>query len=217
MFALLTTLLCSGVVTFKEICMEAKLNKPEAQNDLGFMYEKGMGVTQSHEKAVKWYRKAAEQGYAIAQYNLGIKYSRGQGVAQNNAEAIKWYHRAAEQGYVTAQYHLAARYREGQGVMQNHAEAAKWYRKAAEQGHAEAQFLLGAMYYSGQGVNQNYSAAYLWMLLGISRLVPSSSYYPSAVKAVDSLTSLLTIRQITEAHRQAQEWERRHQTSTATE
>jgi TPR repeat protein len=212
MFALPVTALLSGAVTLKEICIKAKLSKPQTQNDLGFMYEKGMGVVRNHGKAVEWYRKAAEQGYAMAQYNLGVQYSKGQGVAQNNAEAIKWYHRAAEQGYVTAQYHLGARYREGLGVAQNYAEAAKWYRKAAEQGHAEAQFLLGALYYGGQGVTQNYSVAYLWMLLGISRLIPSSSYYSLAVKTVDSLSSLLTMQQITEAQRQAQEWERRHQT-----
>ena len=31
---------------------------------LGLMYDNGRGVTQDYAKAVKWYRKAAEQGYA---------------------------------------------------------------------------------------------------------------------------------------------------------
>jgi len=34
------------------------------------MYEYGRGVTQSYEEAVKWYRKAAEQGNFLAQYKL---------------------------------------------------------------------------------------------------------------------------------------------------
>ena len=42
-----------------------------AQNDLGFCYDKGLGVTQDYAEAVKWYRKSAEQGYASAQCSLG--------------------------------------------------------------------------------------------------------------------------------------------------
>jgi len=30
---------------------------------------------------VKWYRKAAEQGFAIAQFDLGVMYDTGRGVA----------------------------------------------------------------------------------------------------------------------------------------
>ncbi len=43
----------------------------------------GLGVVQDHKEAVKWYRKAAEQGYVFAQENLGIMYAVGLGVAQD--------------------------------------------------------------------------------------------------------------------------------------
>jgi len=33
------------------------------------MYDKGQGVPQDYAEALKWYRKAAEQGFAEAQYN----------------------------------------------------------------------------------------------------------------------------------------------------
>lgn len=36
------------------------------------MYRDGRGVLQSDTEAVKWYRKAAEQGDADAQNNLGV-------------------------------------------------------------------------------------------------------------------------------------------------
>ena len=38
-----------------------------AQNSLGVMYENGEGVPQDDKQAVKWYRKAADQGYADGQ------------------------------------------------------------------------------------------------------------------------------------------------------
>ena len=42
-----------------------------------------------------WYRKAAEQGYAIAQFNLGFSYDKGKGVPQDYVQAHKWVNVAA--------------------------------------------------------------------------------------------------------------------------
>lgn len=49
---------------------KAKAGDADAQYSLGVMYEKGQGVRQDYAEAVKWYRKAGEQGYAGAQTNL---------------------------------------------------------------------------------------------------------------------------------------------------
>jgi TPR repeat protein len=48
------------------------------------MYANGQGVPQDYAEAVKWFRKAAEQGNAMAQYNLGIAYANGQGVSRDD-------------------------------------------------------------------------------------------------------------------------------------
>ena len=69
-----------------------------AQYSLGFMYQSGKGVTQDHAEAVKWYRKAADQGKAYAQYSLGRMYYTGKGVTRDEAEARKWFEKAAAQG-----------------------------------------------------------------------------------------------------------------------
>jgi len=47
---------------------------------------------------VKWYRKAAEQGFDSAQYNLGVMYGSGQGVPQNYSDAYVWFSLAATSG-----------------------------------------------------------------------------------------------------------------------
>ena len=52
----------------------------------------------NYTEAVKWIRKAAEQGIADAQFALGACYQSGTGVTQNIAEAKKWYQKAADQG-----------------------------------------------------------------------------------------------------------------------
>jgi len=74
--------------------MAAEKCDPDAQNNLGVMYQNGRGVRQDDSQAVRWYRKAAEQGYASAQNNLGLMYVNGEGVPQ----AVKWFRKAAEQG-----------------------------------------------------------------------------------------------------------------------
>ncbi len=94
------------------------------------------------EEAVKWYRRAAEQGNATAQCNLGYCYDNGQGVEQNLEEAVKWYRKAAEQGNATAQCNLGFCYENGDGIEQNLEEARMWFRKSAEQGNERAQKAL---------------------------------------------------------------------------
>jgi TPR repeat protein len=119
-------------------------------------------VGKNEAEAVKWYRKAAEQGDAGAQLNLGVCYENGTGVAKDEAEAIKWYRLAAEQGCAGAQYNLGLYYGNGQGVVKDEAEAVKWYRKAAEQGNASAQNNLGYCYANGKGVGKNEAEAVKW-------------------------------------------------------
>jgi TPR repeat protein len=69
---------------------------------LGVCYVNGEGVPQNYAEAVKWYRKAAEQGDVYAHFNLGLCYYNGQGVPQNKAVGIKWMKKAAQQGYEAA-------------------------------------------------------------------------------------------------------------------
>ena len=71
----------------------------KAQYNLGFMYEKGLGVPQDYAAAVKWYRLAANQGHATAQNNLGVMYGDGKGVPQQDyVQAYVWLTLAAAAG-----------------------------------------------------------------------------------------------------------------------
>ncbi|WP_317319369.1 tetratricopeptide repeat protein, partial [Alistipes communis] len=60
-----------------------------------------------YTEAVKWYRKAAEQGYAVAQFEMGWCYKHGYGVPKDLAEAKRWYRKAADAGNQDAKKHLA--------------------------------------------------------------------------------------------------------------
>jgi hypothetical protein len=116
-------------------------------------------VEEGSEEAVTWIREVANQGWVESQLALAEMYAEGRGVAQDASEAVRWYRAAAEQGHAEAQLRLGSRYDTGRGVVQDLAEALRWYRLAAEQGHADARFTLGSMYFEGRGVADDASEA----------------------------------------------------------
>ena len=76
----------------------AELNYHYSIANVGYLYEKGLGVKLDNEEAKKWYRLAAENGNARGQYNLGALYDN----ERNYSEALKWYRLAASQSYENA-------------------------------------------------------------------------------------------------------------------
>ena len=162
-FDMMLDLLYALKQTEEENLLEiAEVEDADAQKHLGDCYYDGERVDQDYEEAVKWYRKAAEQGNADAQNSLGNCYHDGEGVDQDYEEAAKWWRKSAEQGDADAQNHLGNCYYNGEGVEWDEEEAVKWYRKAAEQGNADAQNSLGNCYYWEEGVEQNYEEAVKW-------------------------------------------------------
>ena len=99
-----------------------------AQNNLGALYESGLGVAQDYAVAVSWYRKAAAQGLAAAQFELGIAYAKGQGVPQDDVQAHVWFNLAAVRGDRDAARNrdVVARRMTPEQIQQAEALAAAW-------------------------------------------------------------------------------------------
>jgi TPR repeat protein len=110
----------------------------KAQNNLGSLYHRGLGVKRDEVEAVRLYRAAAEQGLASAEGNLAFQYANGLGVARDLEAAVVWYRRAADQGNADAQFSLGEMYYQWQGVAQNPTLAYMWLGLAAMQGDQEA-------------------------------------------------------------------------------
>ena len=147
-----------------DIIKLAEDKDPFAQCILGLMYEYGNGAIKDYEKAVKWYKEAAEKSYSIAQDKLGDMYYYGNGVAKDCGKTIEWYKKAVEQGYSRAQNNLGSMYVLGYGVKQDYEKAIKWIRKSVEQGYSGGQNNLGYMYEKGYGVRQDYKEAVKWYI-----------------------------------------------------
>lgn len=110
-----------------------------AQYKVGVLFDYGQqaggrGVAQNPFEALKWYRKAAEQGHARAQRNLGSLYEAGRGAVADPAEAARWYRAAALQGDSFAQYSLGRMYHDGRGVTRQVDRAYAWLVRAVRNG-----------------------------------------------------------------------------------
>lgn len=57
----------------------AQLGDARAESMLGFLYERGQGVTPDNRTAAHWFGLAAIQGQGAAEYALGALYERGEG------------------------------------------------------------------------------------------------------------------------------------------
>ena len=125
-------------------------------------YQTGRGVEKNQIEAVKWHRKAANQGIGLAQNFLGTYYLYGEGVIKNEAEAVKWFRKAAQAGFVGGMHRLGYCYVTGTGMTKDEAEAVKWFRKAADAGYAPAMGSLGDCYDDGTGVTSDEAEAVKW-------------------------------------------------------
>lgn len=122
---------------------EAPVQETAAPADIfyatGWAYACGSGVEQSWEKAVEWYRKAADLGHVLAQVSLANCLREGRGTMRDAVGSVRLYTLAAEQGFADAQCNLGWCYGTGFGVPRNYSSALAWYGKAAAQGNVIAE------------------------------------------------------------------------------
>ena len=132
------------------------------------------------EKAIKFFRRASEDGNIVADWFLGHIYRTGRGVPRDNATAFSYYSRVAESYdpdehdqnrlriMVDAQLRVADYYRVGiadAGIKANHKVAARSYLKiASTYGHPGALYSLGLMNIKGQGVKKNPQQGLKWLI-----------------------------------------------------
>ncbi len=112
----------------------AQQGNAAAQQNLGILYNKGLGREVDLVEAAKWYRRAARGGNANAQTKMGVFLARGLGIARDYTQAAGWFREAAEQHHPEAQYNLGILYATGSGVEQDRVQALMWLNLAHEAG-----------------------------------------------------------------------------------
>jgi hypothetical protein len=126
-----------------EFCLvKAKQGDAEFQTKLGILYQDGEEVERNYKEAIKWFKKAADQGSRLAADKLSIMYYEGKGVDKDYEIASMWLEKSFQDASANQQYHLAEMFRKGIRFPKDINEAYKWHKKAAERGNPAAQYRL---------------------------------------------------------------------------
>jgi TPR repeat protein len=149
---------------------------PMVEYAIGEMYARAEGVTQSYEKALRWYVLAASAKYVDpnqrdSEEALGELYAKGLGTPQDYRVASAWYQRAADHGLAEAGLKVAELYERGLGVPQSDRLAMYSYFKVitrdnwaadSESMQHQTRERLFAIFERGTPVPQDDAAAIQW-------------------------------------------------------
>ena len=122
---------------------------PEAQNALGYLFAKGLGVVKNEQRAFELYTKAAAAGSGIAMQSLSGCYIDGVFVKQDYGKALDWLEKAVEAGNADALQGIGNMYFNGQGVPKDYTMAAQYFQQAADLNNGYALRFLANMYEVG--------------------------------------------------------------------
>lgn len=126
--------------------------------ELGFLYEKGLGIKQDLLKAVEYYTLSSEKNNYFARFILGYFYLKGIGVQKNYLKAIEYFQLAHER-IPKSLIFLGRIFYIGLGVAKDFPKAKYYYELAAEKNIPDAYNSLGKMYFFGNGMEKNYAKA----------------------------------------------------------
>jgi TPR repeat protein len=147
----------------------------------------------NYDRALKYFRRASEDGNIVADWYLGHMYRMGRGVPRDDASAYSYYSRVADlydpdepdqnrlKITVDAMVRVADYQRTGvasAGIAPNPAAAARTYFKVATvYGHPAAQYALGLMNIKGQGMKPNPQQGLKWLIASARKRHASSEAY----------------------------------------
>ncbi|KAG2373138.1 hypothetical protein C9374_012870 [Naegleria lovaniensis] len=148
-----------------------------AQNNLAYIYWKGIGVEKNILKAFEYFEKAANNGNGDAQLQMALVFLHDdrQGSC---AKGIEMLEKKASLGNMGAQFELGTYYE----TNQEYSQALTWYEQSASQGFKPAMLGLGNLYEKGLGVEQNAKEA----LLSCYILAPYTLHLVSVSFAFDT-------------------------------
>ncbi|MBI4880986.1 MAG: SEL1-like repeat protein [Planctomycetes bacterium] len=123
----------------------AEQGQAEAQCYFAMMHQKGLGVQQNPQEALRWYTLSALQGWRDAMFMAAQMYYNGDGIPEDLKSGADLFLRGAFLGDNDAQWAFGICLCSGQGRAQDKIEGAAWFIVAAEQGHQDAKSELAKL------------------------------------------------------------------------
>ena len=148
----------------------AEQGEAEAQNNIGFLYERGLGVLQDYEQAETWYMMASAQGLPSAKHNLAMLTYKGHINNKDWRKSVEWLREADEMEFSPSTYMLGVLYMRGEGIFRDREKAFELFLKAAKLGEVRAQYMVGYIYQSGMlhpDEESDSERGYLWSAVAL--------------------------------------------------
>jgi TPR repeat protein len=134
-----------------------------ATNEIGVMYEQGLGVPVDYDRARHYYTIAMKAGGAAGMISLGRMYEQGHGVAVDYNQARRFYTLAKDAGDPFGATMLGIMREHGEGAPVDYGEAMRLYHDAiVEGGDPTAMNQIGFMLQHGLGGPPNPKEAWCW-------------------------------------------------------
>lgn len=121
----------------------------EACNELGYAYEKGLGVPKDGEQSLAAYRKGCDAKNGMACRNAGVCHENGFGTSKSLEEAARYYDLACGIGYARGCSDLAIACVNGYGVPRDLKKGAELFERACKDEVVDACAILGTVLVKG--------------------------------------------------------------------
>ncbi len=146
------------LVTYIKFGVENNLK--ESIFKYGYIYEKGIGLEQSFEKAYYYYNMVAENKYVKAMNKLGDWYKLGIFLGRNIDLAIKWYEKSAKEDDVEAIEKLIEIYEKGIGGRKSDIKAIYYVFKLIDLDALKGKKKIVYYCFKGIGIEENKDKGY---------------------------------------------------------
>lgn len=193
----------------------AELGNAEAQYNLAYCYQVGIGVEKNQKTAIEWYQKSADKGFNDALYQLMMAYGNGDGVEEDHEKAFSYALKCAENNDGTCMWNVVNCYYFGMGVEKNIDKMLEWAirlgklenpENLAKSGYITSTRLqLAYMYRDGKDINQDLFKSYLWFIIYNEFKVDFSVLQQQQViKEIQDLETKLTTEQKLNGQKEAE-------------
>ena len=148
----------------------AEKGDAEGQNNVGFLYERGLGVSQDYKQAEAWYMMASAQGLPSAKHNLAMLTYKGHINNKDWRKSVEWLKEADQMNFGPSTYMLGVLYMRGEGIFKDRDVAFDLFKKAAKLGEARGQYMVGYIHQSGMlhpDEESDYERGYLWSAIAL--------------------------------------------------
>jgi uncharacterized protein len=193
----------------------SKLNIPEAQYNLGVIYENGYATEKNIDSAYYWYQKSANQGWNDGLYKMMMAHAQGTGAEQDYPKAFEYALECALNNDPTCMHNVVTAYKDGFGTEKDSDKMLEWAIKLGKLENPEhllksgkitsARLALAYWYRDGDILEKNILKAYAWFLIyNENKIDFSGRQQMFVITEIKALEALLTDEELINASTKAE-------------